>query len=255
MSGINIHKGNATIFHETGKPYTSISNNVVDNIKNPDALAIWTFLQSKSNNWTVIGSFLKNHFGIGRTRYAKAMLYLKDMGLIEYSISRDEEGRISGNKITVRYEIPSSTETGNPVKAASRLNRKPVNQQLPIKDSNTNKELSTNEPSCAKAAAQAASDAFEIYWTAGMTKINKKHALALFNNICKKQKLCPVEFANKLADDVRSRLAARQFGFDKMHPTTYLNNERWNDEVVAGVDLAADKKADIDFNSTGWMRS
>lgn len=111
------------------------------------------------------------------------------------------------------------------------------------------------EPSSAKGIAQAENTAFEIYWAAGMTKQNKKRALVLFNNICKKQKLCPHEFANKLAYDVRRRLAAGQFGFDRMHPTTYLNNERWKDDVVAGADSAVENKTGIDFNSTGWMRS
>lgn len=29
------------------------------------------------------------------------------------------------------------------------------------------------------------------------------------------------------------RAAAEQMGFDKMHPTTYLNGERWEDELPA----------------------
>ena len=114
MSEVNIHKGTATIFHDSGKPYTSISNEVVSTIRNTDALAIWTFLQSKSNDWTVIGTFLMKHFNLGRKRYSDAMKCLKDSGLIEYRIHRDGDGKILGNKIIVMYEyppVPSSTET------------------------------------------------------------------------------------------------------------------------------------------------
>lgn len=143
MSNVSIHKGTATIFHETGKPYTSISNEVVETIKNTDALAIWTFLQSKSNNWTVIGTFLMKHFNIGRKRYSDAMKCLKDLGLIEYEIHRDASGKISGNKIIVRYELPSkpsSTETDNPVNPQSGEPESRTKAPLPIKDLITNKK-------------------------------------------------------------------------------------------------------------------
>lgn len=143
MSDINIHKGTATIFHEAGKPYTSISNEVVTTIRNTDALAIWAFLQSKSNDWTVIGTFLMKHFNLGRKRYSDAMRCLKELGLIEYEIHRDSSGKISGNKIIVRYELPvqpSSTETDMSVNPQSGEPALPLKAPLPIKDSITNKE-------------------------------------------------------------------------------------------------------------------
>ena len=40
----------------------------------------------------------------------------------------------------------------------------------------------------------------------------------------------PEVFTNKLCQDIETRVTNRQFGFDKLHLTTYLNQERWNDD-------------------------
>lgn len=143
----NINKGNPTLFHKTGKPYTAVSNAVVESINNTDALAIWTFLQTKSNGWNVIGSYLMDKFGIGRKRYADAMKYLADMGLIEYVTSRNDLGQVVGKRIVVNYE-PSTEVAGNRHvgKPTVRSNNSSVNKQLPIKDSlPINRSLPINE--------------------------------------------------------------------------------------------------------------
>ena len=74
--------------------------------------------------------------------------------------------------------------------------------------------------------------AFETFWSAGMRKVNKKGALKAFIALCKKYKSRnePDEIADLMAQDVRARIAANQFGFEKLHPATYINGERWTDE-------------------------
>lgn len=78
------------------------------------------------------------------------------------------------------------------------------------------------------------SDAFEVYWAAGMRKIDKKKARKAFDGIVKREGLDPGLFARQLYDDVQARLRANVFGFKQLHPTTYLNGERWNDEIING---------------------
>ena len=75
---------------------------------------------------------------------------------------------------------------------------------------------------------------FEQFWVAGLPKVNKKKALTVFKSKAKVM-AHPNLFAKMIADDVQKRLKANQFGFDKMHPTTYLNGERWNDEITTPV--------------------
>lgn len=74
--------------------------------------------------------------------------------------------------------------------------------------------------------------AFDRFWSAGMVKQGKAKAHAKFKSMCKEMKLSPHDLAEKLCDDIQRRLAAGQFGFDKLHPATYLNGKRWEDEIT-----------------------
>jgi len=72
---------------------------------------------------------------------------------------------------------------------------------------------------------------FQRFWLAGMRKCNKKKAKSLFNRLLKSSK-DPELFTTKLVMDIQKRVEINQYGFDALHPTTYLNGERWDDEIV-----------------------
>ena len=65
-----------------------------------------------------------------------------------------------------------------------------------------------------------------------MTKQNKQGALKSFTKQHKEANREIHVFTDYLINDVQQRLAAGVFGFDKMHPTTYLNQQRWHDDIV-----------------------
>lgn len=71
--------------------------------------------------------------------------------------------------------------------------------------------------------------AFEEFWSAGMVKTGKKAARKSFAAALKREKAKPAEFARRLVEDVKARIAGGQFGFDRLHPATYLNGNRWED--------------------------
>jgi len=71
---------------------------------------------------------------------------------------------------------------------------------------------------------------FEQFWLAGMRKVGKKNALTAFKRIITKEN-DPESFVEKLIMDVSIRLSRSQFGFNGLHPATYLNGERWDDEL------------------------
>ncbi|HEM8877754.1 TPA: replication protein [Providencia stuartii] len=78
-------------------------------------------------------------------------------------------------------------------------------------------------------------ESFEkIFWVAGMRKVGKDKSKSAFKSKFKEWRKetggTVEEFAKLLADDIQYRLRIQQFGFDKMHPTTYLNGSRWTDE-------------------------
>ncbi|WP_432785040.1 hypothetical protein AAEX37_01979 [Oligella sp. MSHR50489EDL] len=90
---------------------------------------------------------------------------------------------------------------------------------------------------------------FNKFWTSGIVKINKKTSFSRYKTRLKESGMKPNDFADMLARDVRARLKAEQLGFDKMHPTTYLNGSRWEDEIVSN---SREKQR---FNPYEYMRS
>tara|TARA_R110000851_G_scaffold23956_1_gene69689 strand:+ start:234 stop:1067 length:834 start_codon:yes stop_codon:yes gene_type:complete len=72
--------------------------------------------------------------------------------------------------------------------------------------------------------------AFDIFYSAGLVKKSKVKALSSFKSIVKNSKLDPVDFAETLKADIENRIKINQFGLDRMHPSTYLNQQRWTDE-------------------------
>ena len=71
---------------------------------------------------------------------------------------------------------------------------------------------------------------FGIFYSAGLVKKSKAQAYKKFKSLAKQMKADPLEFGQLLAKDVQTRIAKQQYGIDKLHPSTYLNNERWTDE-------------------------
>ncbi|MBW5801160.1 replication protein [Halomonas elongata] len=72
--------------------------------------------------------------------------------------------------------------------------------------------------------------AFEVFYNAGLPKKNRKKAESAFKTQARKHK-DPMAFAQMLADNIKSRLGTGELGFDAMHPTSYLNQQRWEDEL------------------------
>ncbi|KLF53521.1 replication protein [Klebsiella aerogenes] len=99
--------------------------------------------------------------------------------------------------------------------------------------------------------------AFEsIFWCAGMRKTGKQSAMKSFRTQFElwRKVNCgsPEEFAGILADDVRSRIG-KQFGFDKLHPATYLNGKRWEDEKPTPQPHKPSTSSPITVSKTGYV--
>lgn len=157
-----------------------------------------------------------------------------------------------GRKIGMNKDI-SSWETKNngfcktlakPAKETLAEVAKPPKQKLLSTKDNNTKDKKDNENTmseqvrteCKKSPAlhEETDRAFEeIFWLAGMVKGGKAKAKSAFRTQFKAWRKesggTPEQFAQFLADDIASR-KGKQFGFDKLHPSTYLNGQRWNDE-------------------------
>lgn len=103
---------------------------------------------------------------------------------------------------------------------------------------------------------QAADEAFEkIFWCAGMVKKGKQKALPAFRSKYQEWRKesggTPEQFAQMLAEDIASR-QGKQFGFDNLHPATYLNGKRWQDDKPAAATSSSVKSA-ITVSKSGYV--
>ncbi|MDU5476108.1 replication protein [Pantoea sp.] len=103
---------------------------------------------------------------------------------------------------------------------------------------------------------QAADEAFEkIFWCAGMVKKGKQKAMSAFRSKYQEWRKesggTPEQFAQMLAEDIAGR-QGKQFGFDNLHPATYLNGSRWQDDKPAAATSSSVKSA-ITVSKSGYV--
>lgn len=96
--------------------------------------------------------------------------------------------------------------------------------------------MATNSKAVAVAKPKKATKAgfdrhFDQFWSSGIRKSNKKKARLAFHRILPDFTDHADVFTAMLCRDISARIQADQLGFTEMHPTTYLNGERWEDEI------------------------
>ncbi|EPY96995.1 TPA: replication protein [Enterobacter roggenkampii] len=195
-------------------------------------------------------------------RCNEAKLELVRMGII-----KQQGGMFGPNKNINEWCIPQnegiSLKAGD--KTSLNLRESYPSKQGDTKDTIQKKEIQDKNtmPEQVQAKQKKSSDhheetdqAFEnIFWCAGMHKTGKKNAKSAFRTQFtlwrKETKGSPGEFARFLADDIKLRLGV-QFGFDKLHPSTYLNGQRWNDEKPVTA-VQQTKQSAITVSKTGLV--
>lgn len=170
--------------------------------------------------------YFADFFGLSVSRVSEVINSLETKGRINIIRSRNGAQKESRNIFINNRHNPSVCRT--------HPSENRIDPSGKAKDNNTlnNTDKDIGQRSSFAEQSKELESAFAIYWSAGMLKTNKKKALSSFASYVKANKLCPTEFANMLAKDVKARLSANQMGFDRMHPTTYLNGERWEDQIV-----------------------
>ena len=152
---------------------------------------------------------------------------------VEVGLFEDKDGLVTCMRLAKRLD---KSMTSNPEMRAAiegiRNNHDGVMTQSakPMQDKTRLEENRVEESKTNK--NKVISDEFDRFWNAGMTKQSKQAALKAFTKQHKESKQEIIAFTDYLINDVQQRLIANVFGFDKMHPTTYLNQQRWHDDIV-----------------------
>ena len=246
---VNVEKATPTLFYAKQAPYSSVSNDVVAMIVNPDALAIWTYLQTRSSDWKVIGSHLQDRFSIGRERYSRAMACLKDLGLVSHEVVREEgTGKVLGRRVIVHYE-PNLQVSEYSVNRSVGFPNCGKTDNYSIKDSSTQSRKKTDV-----ADAPELVD-FERFWSLYPRKVSKADA---------KKAWAKIKVTADLFDLMAKSLAAWTVSTDWTkdggqfipHASTWLNGKRWEDELPApaGASQASARRpaSGPNFNDTSW---
>ena len=77
---------------------------------------------------------------------------------------------------------------------------------------------------------------FQRFYNAGLHKMKPKFAKTSFAKAVKKRdkERWPTaeDFTDYLIFDIHRRIDCKQYGFDGLYPSSYLNGERWEDEII-----------------------
>jgi len=200
-------------------------------------------------------------WSLDQLKVQEMMLYMVELGLFE----KDALGRVTCLKLAKRLD---DTNSKNPEiqKVLSELKKSkevqiaptPTNSENVVSDKIRLDETNLDNNKDISATALPIVDQLEVsfdqFWIAGMRKVNKKKALSAYKSQFKANKKSldkvnpELHFANHLIMDIKKRLDLGQLGFAEMHPTTYLNGERWNDDYP-------EKRTNTDFidhADTNW---
>lgn len=137
--------------------------------------------------------------------------------------------------------IPDGNQEETNTKPTGIPNYKPltINQELETKNKKNDELLKTS---------------FNKFWESYHKKQGKAQAEKAFRAAIKREGIKDVaEFTDKLIKDCNIRVASGQFGFDNLNGSTYLNNNRWEDEIVS--DQSGEGGTNwADYGIYGWNK-
>ncbi|EBU7538843.1 replication protein [Salmonella enterica subsp. salamae serovar Sofia] len=188
--------------------------------------------------------------------------------LVRMNIIKQQGGMFGPNKNISEWRIPQnegiSLKTGDKTSLNLREcypskqgDTKDTIQKKEIQDKNTMSESVRTECEKSSDRHEDTDKAFEeIFWCAGMRKAGKKNAASAFRTQFREWRKTTrgtaSEFATMLAEDIACR-NGKQFGFDRLLPSSYLNGQRWNDEKPEIIQPQSKPSSAITVSKTGYV--
>lgn len=161
--------------------------------------------------------------------------FARDNEKYERIVERNKNNGLKGGR-------PKTEDNQEEPKKPSGLITNPENPQKAdsvsksVSDSDSDKDIKHLDQSKI-AREQLEEDSFEFWWKHYPKKLAKKSAFKAWKKVIKKMDEQTVrDLTNHIVADVKHRLEDLEkgsdtfLGFDRLHPTTYLNQERYNDD-------------------------
>ena len=208
-----------------------------------EATGLLTLMLSLPDDWEIHKSWLeKQKIGCGRDKLTRIMNELIDCGYVVRKARQDEKGKMNG----VDWFVYSTDQLKNRITENPSDGKPVTTKEIDIQKKELNKDI---------AQSDLVGEAFGHFWSnMKLVKKSKKSALAAFKKLTKDKSKTPMEWATLLINDIQNRINANQFGIDKLHPSTYLNGQRWEDEITINHQMSAPQNTQANQAGNGqWL--
>lgn len=188
--------------------------------------------------------------------------------LVRMNIIKQQGGMFGPNKNISEWRIPQNEGKSPKTRDKTSLklrdcypskqgDTKDTIQKKEIQDKNIMSESVRTKCEKSSGRHEETDNAFEeIFWCAGMRKAGKKNAASAFRTQFREWRKTTrgtaSEFATMLAEDIACR-NGKQFGFDRLLPSSYLNGQRWNDEKPETIQPQSKPSSAITVSKTGYV--
>ena len=200
-------------------PYTIIPNEILRNNRlSLKQKGMMCYLLSLPKDWVIFKSELQKHFTDGRDSISVAIDDLVDLGYITKKEKPKEQGKFNGFIYIINPL--NSTVTENPNWLTVTENPSLINTNK----ENTNKELISS---------------FEKFWALYPNKTEKKKSFQKWMKLKQKD-------IDKIFETIENFIKNKPFpSYNHPNPSTYINNERWNDEIPTVEDKKEEEEASL----------
>ncbi|EHB3479667.1 helix-turn-helix domain-containing protein [Salmonella enterica subsp. enterica serovar Newport] len=191
---------------------------------------------------------------VSRSTVKSHIRALEDMGLLKREFRR--KGEL--NQSNVFYLTLDNAQQIPPESGGAGADPRTYHSFEPVKEpKNIMSESVRTECEKSPDRHEETDKAFEeIFWCAGMRKVGKKNAASAFRTQFREWRKITrgkaSEFATMLAEDIACR-NGKQFGFDRLLPSSYLNGQRWNDEKPETIQPQFKPSSAITVSKTGYV--
>lgn len=231
-------------------PFTQLYNKVLQTCTNLEAIAVWAYLQSQSDNWELNPTQLRKHFKIGKDKIYSILTYMIECKLI---VRHVQYGKMHQH-ISTSYTVLDGMEYLDPatvieesVQTSAPLPENPepdypepenpdYKKERCLEKKDDQKDIKDN--SASDEAHTRLACAFNEFWNLYPIKKNKVRAKKIWDKYALNIN------AEQIMNDVSNRLVNdgqwQELQFIP-HPSTYLQNERWHDALTPPKQSKASK--------------
>lgn len=203
----------------------------------PEALALYVYMFSLPPQWEFLKIHLQKVSNLGRNKLDHVLKKLVAHGLVEFAQKRDAHGKFAQIDTHVKdgsyfkinnLEKFAQPRTGLPL-TASRLPVNSTYKENKINKQRTKKETLKNYCASDDARTEIEQASFDDFWRAYPRKKDKARAKKIWSS-----KKCHL-LSSEILEDIKNRTINEAQWQDEQyipHPSTYLRNNLWEDEIT-----------------------